>query len=65
MLERDAVGLRFKTETVLLVLVIIVSCDILCLVTLSDGVILFVLILVASHLVYFAISLFQLYIVLR
>ena len=61
----DTVELRFKTETVLLVLVRIVSGDILKKMTLSDEVILFVLILVASQLFYFAILLFQLYLVLR
>ena len=65
MSERETVGLRFKTETVLLVLVIIISCDILKKMTLSDGEILFVLSLVADHLIYFLILLVQLYLVLR
>ena len=65
MSERETVGLRFKTETVLLVLVIIISCDILKKMTLSDGEILFVLSLVAAHLICFVILLVQLYLVLR
>ena len=65
MSERETVGLRFKTETVLLVLVRIIPCDILKNMDLSDGEILSVLSLVASHLVYFAILLFQLYLFLR
>ena len=65
MSERETVGLRFKTETVLLVLVIIISCDILKNMTLSDREILFVLSLVAAHLIYFVILLVQLYLVLR
>ena len=65
MSERETVGLRFKTETVLMVLVIIISCDILKKMTLSDGEILFVLSLVADHLIYFVILLVQLYLVLR
>ena len=65
MSERETVGLRFKTETVLLVLVIIRSCDILKKMTLSDGEILFVLSIVAAHLIYFVILLVQLYLVLR
>ena len=65
MSERETVGLRFKTETVLLVLVRIISSDILKRMTLSDGEILFVLSLVAAHLVYFAILLVQLYLFLR
>ena len=65
MLEDETFGLRFKTETVLLVLVRITSCDSLKKKTLSAGVILFVLILMAVHLIHCASLLVQLYLVLR